>query len=208
LVIKNPWTCHYDPMASSSLSGSTSAELDAPPAPPRAAAADERLRTMLAAHYDFIWRLLRRLGLPSDRAEDATQKVFFVASGRLDQIKADSERSFLFGTALRVASETRRDASWRREQLRAEPPETADPAPLADELIDRSRARALLDDILDAMEEDVRVVFVLFELEGLKTGEVAELLALPMGTVASRLRRARALFQTMVTRLRARGAMR
>jgi RNA polymerase sigma-70 factor, ECF subfamily len=193
-------------MASSSLSGSASAELDATPA--RRAAADERLRAMLAAHYDFIWRLLRRLGLPSDQAEDGAQKVFFVASGRLEQIKSGSERSFLFGTALRVASETRRDASSRREDLRAEPPETADPAPLADELIDRGRARALLDDILDAMEEDARVVFVLFELEGLKTSEVAELLGIPAGTVASRLRRARALFQTMVTRLRARGAMR
>jgi len=205
-VIKTPGTCHYEAMASSSLSGSASPELDATP-PPRAAA-DQRLRAMLAEHYDFTWRLLRRLGLPSDRAEDAAQKVFFVASGRLERIKPGSERSFLFGTALRVASETRRDASSRREDLRAEPPETADPAPLADELIDRSRARALLDDILDAMEEDVRVVFVLFELEGLKTVEIAELLGLPMGTVASRLRRAREMFQTMVTRLRARGAMR
>lgn len=176
--------------------------------PARRAAADERLRAMVAAHYDFIWRLLRRLGLPSDRAEDATQRVFFTASRRLDQIEARSERSFLFGTALRVASEARREASSRREELRAEPPETADPAPLADELIDRGRARALLDEILDAMDEDVRVVFVLFELEGLTTGEVAELLRVPMGTVASRLRRSRTLFQTIVTRLRARGAMR
>ena len=205
-MIKSRGTCHYDTMASSSLSGCASAELDATPA--RRAAADERLRAMLAEHYDFIWRLLRRLGLPSDRAEDAAQKVFFVASGRLDEIKARSERSFLFGTALRVASEARRDASWRRERLQAEPPDAVDPAPLADELIDRGRARAMLDDILDGMEEDVRVVFVLFELEGVKTGEVAELLGLPMGTVASRLRRGREQFQTMVTRLRARGAMR
>lgn len=180
--------------------------MEATPAP--RAAADARLRAMLAEHYDFVWRLLRRLGLPSDHAEDAAQKVFFVASGRLDEIKTGSERSFLFGTALRVASEARRDASSRREDLRAEPPETADPAPLADELIDRSRARALLDDILDGMEEDLRVVFVLFELEGLKTGEVADLLGIPVGTVASRLRRSRETFQTMVTRLRARGAMR
>jgi RNA polymerase sigma-70 factor (ECF subfamily) len=206
LVIKTRGTSHYDSMASSSLPGSSSGELDAVPA--RRAAADERLRAMIAAHYDFLWRLLRRLGLPPDRAEDATQRVFFTASRRLDQIEAPSERSFLFGTALRVASEARREASSRREDLRAETPERADPAPLADELIDRSRARALLDDILDAMEEDVRVVFVLFELEGLTTSEVAELLRLPMGTVASRLRRARTLFQTIVTRLRARGAMR
>jgi RNA polymerase sigma-70 factor (ECF subfamily) len=206
LVIKNPGTCHYEAMASSSLSGPASAEVDA--APPPRGAADARLRTMLAEHYDFVWRLLRRLGLLSDHAEDAAQKVFFVASGKLERIAAGSERSFLFGTALRVASEVRRDASRRREDLRAEAPEAADPAPLADELIDRARARALLDDILDAMEEDARIVFVLFELEGLKTGEVAELLGIPAGTVASRLRRSRTAFQTMVTRLRARGAMR
>lgn len=194
-------------MASSSLPRSAGGQLDAT-AEPRAAAADARLRAILADHYDFIWRLLCRLGLSSDRAEDAAQRVFLVASGRLDQIKVGSERSFLFGTALRVASEARRDASWRRETLHAQPPETADPTPLADELIDRGRARALLDEILDGLEEDVRVVFVLFELEGLKTGEIAGLLGLPMGTVASRLRRARAEFQSTVTRLRARGALR
>ena len=194
-------------MASSSLPRPAGGQLDATPAP-RAAPADTRLRTILSEHYDFIWRMLRRLGLPSDRAEDAAQKVFFVASGRLDEIKPGCERSFLFGTALRVASEARRDAAWRREALQAEPPDTADPAPLADELIDRGRARALLDEILDAMEEDLRVVFVLFELEGVKTAEIAELLGLPMGTVASRLRRARAEFQSAVTRLRARGAVR
>ncbi len=175
--------------------------------PPRADA-DARLRAMLGEHYDFTWRQLRRLGLPPDRAEDAAQKVFFIASARLDDIKPGSERSFLFGTALRVASDARRDASWRREAPHAEPPDAPDPTPLADELIDRSRARALLDDALDTLEEDLRAVFILFELEGLTTSEIADLLGLPMGTVASRLRRSRTQFQNVVRRLRARGAVR
>ena len=49
----------------------------------------------------------------------------------------------------------------------------------------------------------MRVVFVLFEVEEMITSEIAELFELPSGTVASRLRRARELFEQAVTRFRA-----
>jgi RNA polymerase sigma-70 factor (ECF subfamily) len=169
--------------------------------------ADARLREMLDAHYDFTWRQLRRLGLPPASAEDAAQQVFLVASRRLDDIKPGSERSFLFATARRVASDARRSAATRRETAQSELPERADLSPLADELLDRSRARAQLDRVLDGLSDDLRSVFILFELEGLMTTEIAALLELPMGTVASRLRRAREEFHAIIHRLRARGEL-
>ncbi len=55
------------------------------------------------------------------------------------------------------------------------------------------------------MPDDLKAVIVLFEIEGLTMGEIAEALAVPPGTVASRLRRARAELSAQVARHRARG---
>jgi RNA polymerase sigma-70 factor (ECF subfamily) len=76
-----------------------------------------------------------------------------------------------------------------------------------DDLADRQKARALLDQVLDQMDEKVRAVFVLFELEELSTAQIAEMLELPPGTVASRLRRARESFGAIVKRMRAGGQL-
>src|SRR5690349_17047116 len=58
--------------------------------------AEARLRQMVEAHYDFIWRSLRGLGVPASTAEDAAQQVFWIASRKLEIITPGSERSFLF----------------------------------------------------------------------------------------------------------------
>lgn len=167
-----------------------------------------RLRAMVDAHYAFIWRQIRRLGLSADRAEDAAQQVFLVASKRLDEIDPGTERAFLFGVARRVASDVRRSAAFRRERLGHDdqPPDVVDTAPHPDEALDRTRARALLDEVLGAMEDDLRTVFALFELEEMKTAEVAELLGIPLGTASSRIRRAREQFQEIMKRIKARDA--
>ncbi|MDB4933295.1 MAG: ECF-family polymerase sigma factor [Labilithrix sp.] len=178
--------------------------LDAEPAE-RVPHEHARLRRMLDESFDFIWRSLRRFGLSDDRADDAAQQVFIIASRKLDTIRPDAERSFLFGTAMRVASDMRRSAVSRREIAHADPAaDLADTATAADELIDRGRARAMLDRVLDAMDEDLRIVFVLFELEETPTAEIAALLGIPPGTVASRLRRAREEFEVQIARIKKR----
>ena len=173
--------------------------------PERVAAEHARLRRMLDESFDFIWRSLRRFGLSDDRADDGAQQVFIIASRKLDTIRPESERSFLFGTAMRVASDMRRSAVSRREVAHADPAgDLADTSKTPDELIDQHRARETLDRVLDAMEEDLRVVFVLFELEEMPTAEIATLLAIPTGTVASRLRRAREEFEVQIARIKMR----
>jgi RNA polymerase sigma-70 factor (ECF subfamily) len=159
-----------------------------------------RLRAMMDLHFDFVWRQLRRLGLAPDLADDATQQVFIVASRKLQEIAPGRERSFLLGTAIRVASDTRRRSARRREVASDQAAETIDTAPRADELLDQQRARAMLDDVLSSMPVDLRTVFVLFELEEMTVPEIGELLELPPGTVSSRLRRARAQFEGAVKR--------
>ncbi len=167
---------------------------------------EAQVRALVANHYDFIWRSLRRVGLNDADADDAAQEVFVVAARKLEQIAAGKARSFLFGTALRVASTHRRADARRRERPAAEMGEHGDDAPGPEQIVERRRARALLDQVLDEIEMDSRTVFVLFELEELPTSEIAELLGVPVGTVASRLRRAREAFQAAIKRLHARQA--
>lgn len=162
----------------------------------RAEASKARLERMFNDHHDFIWRLVRRLGLSPGSADDAAQHVFLVAAERLADIKLGSERSFLFGTALRVArSQSRSDRRWvLEEDMDFRRSEAGRPEDLADQ----HRALDLMGRILDGMTLDLRTVFILSELEGMTMPEVAALVEIPVGTAASRLRRAREAFRAAV----------
>jgi RNA polymerase sigma-70 factor (ECF subfamily) len=156
---------------------------------------------MVREHADLLWRTLRRLGLPSATAEDGVQRVFLVASRRLGEIEPGAERAFLVQTALNVAASERRTFARRHEDFVDDGVvEVADRAPAADEALDRHRARAELDRVLEDLPLDLRTVFVLSELEELPAPAVAELIGVPIGTVASRLRRARDAFRDAVRR--------
>jgi RNA polymerase sigma-70 factor, ECF subfamily len=154
---------------------------------------DARITAIVREHHAFVWRLLLRLGVPSRSAEDATQQVFMVATRRVSQIAEGSEKSFLFGTALRVASDERRSAKNR--ELSGELPEGADLAPSPEENAEAGRRRDILQEALLSMPVELRTVFVLFELEQMTKSEVSTLVGVPVGTAVSRLRRAREMFR-------------
>jgi RNA polymerase sigma-70 factor (ECF subfamily) len=169
-----------------------------------AAASDQRrLTEMFHQHFDFVWRSVRRLGVLSHAVDDATQEVFMVASRRMDVIERGKEKAFLFGTAVRVASDARRARGRRREDGDDALEESTGHTPSADELLDQKRAREMLDELIAELPEDTRPVFVLHELESMTMAEIAGCLELPPGTVASRLRRARADFEASVARWQA-----
>jgi len=164
----------------------------------------ERLAAIARQHFDYVWRLLRRLGLSQSDADDVTQQAFLVASRRLDDIRPGSERSFLYRTALNSAYKHRRSHERRREDELDELSLAIPGDPGLEELVDRRRARVILDAVVETMPMDLRVVFVLFEIDGLSTQEIADVVGIPLGTVASRLRRGRAEFENCVARLEAR----
>jgi len=166
-----------------------------------------RLRELTVEYYEFVWRSLRRLGVRPPETDDAAQRVFLVLAQKLSSIHPDKERSFIFGIAMRVAANVRRDLATAREREVAESDslESIAPGPTAETAVARAQERATLDEILASIPEERRAVFVLFELEELTVTEIAELLGLPFGTVATRLRRARQEFQAAVARLQARG---
>jgi len=158
---------------------------------------DVLIATLLHLHFDFIWRLLKRLGVAE--AEDAAQQVFTVAWKRIGDITAGKEKAFLVGIALNVGADARR-ARQRRLEDGAELDELPAPLPDASDLLDQRRARVVLDEILATLTAELREAFVLFEVEQLKVREVAELLGIPPGTAASRLRRAREAFRAELER--------
>jgi RNA polymerase sigma-70 factor (ECF subfamily) len=173
----------------------------------RIPAEERRITAMVTAHFDFVWRSLRRRGLPAHAADDATQRVFLVAARRLADIREGAERAFLFHTAQRVGSEASRGFAARKDHPDDDADEigqVADPSPSPEEQLGRARALRLLDSVLSELPDDLRAVLVLFELEEMSTAAIAELLSIPVGTAASRLRRAREEFHAAVKRLRAR----
>jgi RNA polymerase sigma-70 factor (ECF subfamily) len=186
----------------------SAASLKAPGTEARLAspAADPRLVGLVEEHHSFVWRVLRRFGLGPTDADDGAQQVFIVLARRLADVEPSKTRAFLFRTAMHVASKAHRTRRRRPEEAHAVCPEEEDPGPTADELVERRRARELLDRILADMPEDLRAVIVLFEIEELTMHEIADALELPPGTVASRLRRARTELESRV--LRARGMRR
>ena len=176
------------------------------PSPAAAARRESPLELAAAESFQFIWRTLRRLGVrPEHAVDDATQRVFEIAARKHGRIQPGHERAFLFKTAVLVAAEERR-AQRRSREVSDDATVAAAPdtAPLPDQAVEHQRSRELLDVVLDGMDPDERAVFVLFELERLSSPEIAELLEIPVGTVASRLRRAREAFHVGARRLRAR----
>ncbi len=163
------------------------------------AARKARLATLIEEHGRFLWRSLRRLGVPDRSLEDAVQQVFLVVALRLDEITPGAEKAFLFRSAVNVAAHVRRTQTRKPERpLEDDDVQTlSDAAPPADDLLDRRRARRVLDEILDAMTEHLRVVFVLHELEELSLPQIADYVGIPVGTATSRLRRAREEFRRL-----------
>lgn len=162
-----------------------------------------RLGIMLQRYFRVVFRTARRLGVSADACEDAAQEVFLIAAQKLDTIPSEREKQFLYGVTMRVAANRRRAQNGRREVLGSDDARFAVcTEPLADTLLEQKRLRKLLDAVLDELPAELRAVFVLTELEGLSGREIAELLAVPAGTVASRLRRARMLFAEATARLK------
>jgi RNA polymerase sigma-70 factor (ECF subfamily) len=165
-----------------------------------------RLGDAVQEHGPFVWRALRRLGLSRDDASDATQEVFLVLARRLDDVTATDTRPFLFSVARRVASTHRRDTRRRGEVcLDVEPVEPNAREPGPHRIAEHHDRLHMLQRALAALPEEQREVFVLVECEEQTAPETARILGIPLGTVASRLRRARAAFELTVRILHSAG---
>jgi RNA polymerase sigma-70 factor (ECF subfamily) len=192
-----------------------SSELPSPEPPPlgsdenpaKTAAPDEptwNFAALVRSELEWVWRLLRRIGLSPADADDAAQQVFLVAARRGSEVSGGRIRPFLYGTALRVAANARRTLRRRREVANESAVDAAQHDIELDEVLAQRRARALLDELLGELPAELRRVLVLAEIEQLTAKQIGELEGVPQGTAASRLRRARAAFFALLEREQAR----
>lgn len=175
------------------------AEPDATPAPIEAAPPD--FNALYREHVGHVWRTLRRLGVVERDLEDATHEVFLIVHRRLgDYDPTRPMRPWLTGIAWRVAADERRRARHTREKMIGDEGFSAhvDPGRGPEGEIARREAQALVAHGLDALDLDRRVIFVMYEIDGATGREIAEALDIPLFTVFSRLRSARALFKKAV----------
>lgn len=161
-------------------------------------------------HFAFVWRSSRRLGAPPADLDDVVQEIFVVAHRRLAEFEARSSmKTWLFGIVLNVVRSHRRGLRAKHpyvlsEESRSDPEALADLGDGPHELSAKAEAARQVDQLLEALDDDKREVFVLAELEQLTGPEIASLLDIPLNTIYSRLRLARQAFAEAAARYRAR----
>lgn len=176
-----------------------------PPAPQPGAAAEVTIEGLVRAHGAFVWRSVLRLGVPAGDVDDVTQAVFLKARERLGEVPPEGARGFLYRLALGLASNHKRSARRRREaSLEEEGVQEAVERASTESPATRIEQRALLEHLLSPLPMDLRCVLVLHEGEEQTVPEIADLLGIPAGTVASRLRRAREEVKAALVRERSR----
>lgn len=160
--------------------------------------------SIYSAEVSYILESLRRLGVRPADVEDVAHEVFVKVYRLLDDYDTSRPiRPWLFGIALRTASDYRRSARFRRE-VAAESHDAIDDAPRPDDHAELREGRELILRALDALDEDARTVFVAHELDGTPVPDLAALLDVSQNTLYSRLRLGRKQFTAAVRRLQPR----
>lgn len=169
--------------------GNTSHDVDRPASDrPAEACSLLDVRTLVTEHHAELYRYAYRLTGSQPDAEDLTQQVFLVAQAKIGQLRDVSRRRSWLFTVLRNAflksRSRRRPTSGASLDLDLEniPEETPDEGPY-----DRER----LQGAIDQLPSPFKLVLLMFYFEDCSYREIAERLELPLGTVMSRLSRAK-----------------
>jgi RNA polymerase sigma-70 factor (ECF subfamily) len=163
-----------------------------------AAALDRLYLEIYARESGYVSQQLRRLGIRAADLPDVTQEVFIIVRRRLVDFDATRPvRPWLFGILFRTAADSAR--RWRRSQEVLPGRQTAwiegeDPHPRPDEALMNRQARMIVREVLDSLDPRLRVVLELHDLGEVPVNEVALQLGIPIKTVYTRLRLARARF--------------
>ncbi|MCB9636651.1 MAG: sigma-70 family RNA polymerase sigma factor [Sandaracinus sp.] len=154
------------------------------------------------AHAAFAWNTLQRLGVPAVEAEDLLQEVFLVVHRRLGDFEPEKGelRAWLWGICVHVVRGWRKRAHRRRERVMEPPERLAESGERPDVVAQATDTAAALDALLEELDEERRVVLVMYEMEGCSCAEIAAELAIPTGTVHSRLHAARRMLKELVAR--------
>jgi len=156
---------------------------------------------LIARWHEPIWRYLRRLANDDDVAGDLTQDTWVRVLRGIGALREPAKlRAWMFGIARRVAMDRLRFEYVRRGADDVE----LDELPGDDGTQDLETDLAVIDTALAGLPISEREMLTLFYLRELSLAEIASMLAMPVGTVKSRLHRAR---QELRHALETRGAI-
>lgn len=147
------------------------------------------LEDVLGNNLDGLYRFALRLTGNKDEAQDLTQEAAARAWERQETIVRNA-RAWLYQTLYNAFISSRRRLAWRRETGVEYREETAE----CEHFVDPLPAIIATEDVrraLEALPEELRTVVWLSDAEDLRLREIAEIMDWPIGTVASRLWRAR-----------------
>lgn len=164
---------------------------------------DDDYQAFFAQHVRYVWKTLRRLGVPERHCEDLAQDVFVAVHRHFhERDPSRPAKAWLFGFAFRVASTHRRRASTRNEALSESPePDIPDSARDLRKTVEARDAYVLVHTALAELPMDQRAVVVLHDLDEVAAPLVAASLDVPLNTVYSRLRLGRERFRSAILRL-------
>lgn len=157
----------------------------------------QRFEALALPHLDAAYSLARWLTRSSAEADDVVQDAMLRAFRAFDGFRGESVRPWLLAI-VRNCWRTRAADVQRRGQT---PLPSDDERPIASDGLDpeaeavRASDRRRLDAVIAQLPEDFREVLILREIEDMSYREIAEVTGAPVGTVMSRLARARALLK-------------
>lgn len=166
------------------LSAESKMLVEAPPAPSDSAC----LRQLVEQHYSSIYGYVYRLAGSVADAEDLTQQTFMVAQQNLHQVREQEKILRWLYTIARTC--------FLKSRRRKRPSAAVNFELNVDEIPERFRDDSPFDEerlqqALDELGDDFKVVVTMFYFEELSYKEIAEQLGVPIGTVMSRLARAK-----------------
>lgn len=170
--------------------------------------------SLVAKYQDRLFNVMLRMTGDSEEAADLSQEAFVRAMEKIADFRGQSQfYTWLFRIAINLAiSRRRRAARVKFASLSPDPefPEDQASALMAelasdresdpvDQAIDNETQRRVLEAI-GALDEDYRAVVVLRDIEDMDYEQIAAVLSLPMGTVKSRLHRARLMLREKLSK--------
>lgn len=159
------------------------------------------LEALYQQHFDFVWKCARAFGASPPDIDDVVQDVFLVVQRRYGELRDEAlTRSWIYGITRRVVSSHRRRRRDAQSTVEVDALRSSDQSPLA--AAEHSGQVRVLSNLLDALDERKREVFVLSEILEMSGREIAETIGIPMNTVYSRLRAAREEFDAAAKRHR------
>ena len=164
--------------------------------------------TLIRRYQIRMFNFSKTLAQSDTDAEDMTQETFVRAFRGLRRFRGDSSfKNWLYTIATNVArthlgKRTRQAPVWDRRLEADDLSEhllTSETASIEDTVI----RRQLLDRALGTLPDDLRLTLVLRDIEGLEYQEIGEILDIPIGTVMSRIFRARQRLRPVLSELQA-----